>query len=157
MHYSESMKVHFKSRESSSLFTIAEENLSVITGVHGGTRTMCDFQSTIQHLCSKFPPLVICLKALRSPTQPCAMTCSILNITNKSNHRKYEYGDLLIFMNIFLYKTAYEEGISVWKPLGSSYITSKHGRLGKRKCENYSDLSCQLEKFVYSFAKGRLF
>lgn len=55
------------------------------------------------------PTPVISLKALRSPIQPGAMTLSILNNTNKSNYRKYEYGELLIFMKIFLYKTVYEE------------------------------------------------
>lgn len=50
------------------------------------------------------------------------MTLSILNNTNKSNYRKYEYGELLIFMNIFLYKTVYGRYFS----LGTSRLFLDH-------------------------------
>lgn len=134
MNYRENMKVHFRSRESSLPFTTTEDDISCHYWCARGNRHNVWLpEYNLVPLQQVFPSLVISLKALRSPIQPCAMTLSILNNTNKSNYRKYEYGELLIFMKIFLYKTAYEGGISGWKPPDSSCITSKHKILGKKE------------------------
>lgn len=124
---------------------------------------MCDFQSTISCLCSRFshsynlpeisqvnlPKGSLYLKAL----QPCAMTFSILNNTNKSNYRKYECGELLIFVKIFHYKTAYEGGISGWNRLFLYHLKAKRWGKGNVKILQIYPASWRI---LFSVAKDRL-